>query len=111
MNPFFYPTLSKPLPQGFLAVETAMLQIYPAEYEYTIQKNNSQIYITKTYHEGKPHPLGTFVLKRSSAHVQHFDTNLNPLLLVDLKYLIDSLMLRTNFFLKMVLPSIHSEIK
>ena len=26
LNPFFYRTLSKPIPRGFLAVETAMLQ-------------------------------------------------------------------------------------
>ena len=28
LNPFFYRTLSKPITQRFLAVETAMLQIY-----------------------------------------------------------------------------------
>ena len=63
LNPFFYKTLSKPIPQWFLAVETAMLQIYSTVYENTLRKINSHAYITKTYHEGKPLPTGTFVFK------------------------------------------------
>ena len=39
LNPFFYKTLSKPIPQWFLAVETAMLQIYSTVYENTLRKN------------------------------------------------------------------------
>ena len=38
IHPFFYRTLSKPIPQWFLAVETAMLQIYSTVYENTLQK-------------------------------------------------------------------------
>ena len=41
LNPFFYRTLSKPIPQWFLAVETAMLQIYSTVYENTLRKINS----------------------------------------------------------------------
>ena len=78
LNPFFYKTLSKPIPQWFLAVETAMLQIYSTVYYYTLKKLNSHAYITKTYHEGKPLPIGTFVLKRHFAHV-HFSDKLKPL--------------------------------
>ena len=78
LNPFFYRTLSKPIPQWFLAVETAMLQIYYTVYENTLQKVNSHAYITKTYHEGKPLPIGTFVLKRIFTHV-HFSDKLKPL--------------------------------
>ena len=37
------------------------------------QKLNSHAYITKTYHEGKPLPIGTFVLKRHFAHVLFSD--------------------------------------
>ena len=74
LNPFFYRTLSKPIPQSFLAVETAMLQIYSTVYENTLRKIN---YITKTYHEGKPLPIGTFVLKRNFTHV-HFSDDLKP---------------------------------
>ena len=37
LNPFFYRTLSKPSPLSFLAVETAMLQIY-STYENTLKK-------------------------------------------------------------------------
>ena len=48
LNPFFYKTLSKPIPQWFLAVETAMLQIYSTVYENTLRKINSHAYITKT---------------------------------------------------------------
>ena len=59
LNPFFYNTLSKPIPQWFLAVETAVLQIYSTVYENTLRKINSHAYITKTYHEGKPLPIGT----------------------------------------------------
>ena len=78
--PFFYRTLSKPIPHWFLAVETAMLQIYSTVYENTLRKrkNNSHAYITKTYHEGKPLPIGTFVLERSFTHV-HFSDKLKPL--------------------------------
>ena len=71
LNPFFLKTFSKPLPRWFLAVQTAMLQIYYIVFDYTLKKNNSQAYITKTYHEGKPLPLGTFVLKRNFTQV-HF---------------------------------------
>ena len=38
----------------------------------------SSIYITKTYHDGKPLPLGTFVLKRNFTHV-HFSDKPKPL--------------------------------
>ena len=78
LNPFFYKTLSKPIPQWFLAVETAMLQIYSTVYENTLRKINSHAYITKTYHEGKPLPIGIFVLKRNFTHV-HFSDKLKPL--------------------------------
>ena len=78
LNPFFYKTLSKPIPHWFLAVETAMLQIYSTVYENTLRKINSHAYITKTYHEGKPLPIGIFVLKRNFTHV-HFSDKLKPL--------------------------------
>ena len=77
-NPFFYRTLSKLIPHWFLAVETAMLQIYSTVYENTLRKINSHSYITKTYHEGKPLPIGTSVLKRKFTHV-HFSDKLKPL--------------------------------
>ena len=59
LNPFSNKTLTKPIPQWFLAVETAMLQIYSTVYENTLRKINSHAYITKTYHEAKPLPFGT----------------------------------------------------
>ena len=55
-----------------------MLQRYSTVYENTLRKINSQAYITKTYHEGKPLPIGTFVLKRNFTHV-HFSDKLKPL--------------------------------
>ena len=55
-----------------------MLQIYPTVYENTLQKINSHAYITKTYHEGKPLPIGTFALKRNFTRV-HFSDKLKPL--------------------------------
>ena len=55
-----------------------MLQIYSTVYENTLRKINSQAYITKTYHEGKPLPIGTFVLKRNFTHV-HFSDKLKAL--------------------------------
>ena len=42
-----------------------MLQIYSTVYEKTLRKINAHAYFTKTYHEGKPLPIGTFVLKRN----------------------------------------------
>ena len=77
LNPFFYKTLSKPIPHWFLAVETAMLQFYSTVYGNTLRKINSHAYITETYHEGKPLPIGTFVLKRNFTHV-HFSDKLKP---------------------------------
>ena len=41
-----------------------MLQLCSTVYYYTPKRLNSYPYITKTYHEGKPLPIGTFVLKR-----------------------------------------------
>ena len=55
-----------------------MLQIYSTVYENTLRKINSHAYITKTYHEGKPLPIGTFVLKRNFTNV-HFSDKLKPL--------------------------------
>ena len=42
LNTFFYKTLSKPVSQWFLAVETAMLQIYSIVLNYTLEKIISQ---------------------------------------------------------------------
>ena len=55
-----------------------MLQIYSTVNENTIRKINSHAYITKTYHEGKPLPNGTFVLKRNFTRVR-FSDKLKPL--------------------------------
>ena len=55
-----------------------MLQIYSTVYEHTLRKINSHAYNTKTYHEGKPLPIGTFVLKRDFTQV-HFSDKLKPL--------------------------------
>ena len=56
-----------------------MFQIYSTVYENTSRKINSHAYITKkTYHEGKPLPIGTFVLKRNFTHV-HFSDKLKTL--------------------------------
>ena len=55
-----------------------MLQIYSTVYENTLRKINSHTYIRKTYHDGKPLPIGTFVLKRNFTHV-HFSDKLKPL--------------------------------
>ena len=55
-----------------------MFQIYSTVYENTLQKINSHAYLTKTYHEGKPLPIGTFVLKRNFTRV-HFSDKLKPL--------------------------------
>ena len=54
-----------------------MLQIYSTVYYYTLKKLNSYAYITNTYLEGKPLPIGTFVLKRYFAHV-NFPDKLKP---------------------------------
>ena len=50
-----------------------MLQIYSTVYENTLRKINSHAYITKTYNEGTPLPIGTFVPKRNFTHVQFSD--------------------------------------
>ena len=65
LNTIFYKTISGPLPQWLLAVETATLQVCSMVHDFFSAEINSQTYVTKTYHEGEPLPLGTFVLKRS----------------------------------------------
>ena len=55
-----------------------MLQIYSTVDENTLEKINSTAYITKTYHEQKPLPIGFFVLKRNFKHV-HISDKLKPL--------------------------------
>ena len=66
LNTFFYKTLSKPIPQWILAT--------PPYMRTPCEKSNSHAYITKTYHDGKPLPIGTFVLKRNFTQV-HFLKN------------------------------------
>ena len=79
LNPFFYRTFSKPIPQWFLAVKTAMLQFYSIVHENTLKKINSHAYITKnTYHECRPLPISTFVHEQKFAHIHCFD-KLKPL--------------------------------
>ena len=56
-----------------------MFQIYSTVYENILRKINSHANITKTYHEGKHLPIGTFVLKRNFTHV-HFSDKLKPLM-------------------------------
>ena len=46
LKPFFYRTLPKSIPQWFLPVETALLQIYSTVYENTLKNINA--YITQT---------------------------------------------------------------
>ena len=55
-----------------------MLQNYTIVHNYSLKKINFQAYITETYHEGKPLPLGTFVLKRNFTNV-HFSDKLKIL--------------------------------
>ena len=75
---FLFRTLSKPIPQWFLAVETAMLQTYSTVYENNLKKINSHANKKKTYHESKPLPIGTFVFKCNFSHV-HFSDKPKPL--------------------------------
>ena len=105
LNPFLNKKLSKPIPHWFLAVETAMLQIYSTVYENTLRKINSHAYITKTYHEGKPLPIGTIVLKRNFTHV-HFSDKLKPLRIGPYK-IIDRLSDVTNELLAQDGSTIH----
>ena len=107
LNPFFYKTLSKPIPQRFLAVETAMLQNYSTVYYHTLKKLNSHAYITKTYHEGKPLPIGTL---NAILHTFISQTNLNRFGSAHTKFSIDYPMLHMNFSHKMVLHYMFTEI-
>ena len=78
LNPFFYKTLSRPIPQRISATETAMMQIYHTVYENTKRKINSFAYFNKIYHNPRSLDIGTFVLKRNFLHV-HFSDKLKPL--------------------------------
>ena len=55
-----------------------MLKFYSTVYEHTLKNTKSHAYIIKIYHEGKPLPLGTFVIKRIFSHVC-FSDKLKPL--------------------------------
>ena len=50
-----------------------MSQISSIVHNYTLRKLNSQAYITKTFHEGKPLPIVTLALKRNFTHVHFSD--------------------------------------
>ena len=63
-----------------------MLQIYSTVHENTLKTINSSAYITKTYHEGKPLPIGTIDFKRNFTHVHFFD-KLEPLRIGPYKFL------------------------
>ena len=86
-----------------------MLQIYSTVYENTLRNINSHAYITKTYHESKPLPIGTFVLKRNFTHV-HFSDKLKLFGLDHTNLLIDYQMLHMNYLHKMVLQYMFIEI-
>ena len=75
-NPFFYWTLSKPLPKWFRAVETGLLHFYSTIFEDKVRWSNYQAYITKTNYIGKPLPLGTFV-SNVTLLMDVFLTNIN----------------------------------
>ena len=66
---------------------------------------NSHAYITKTYHEGKPLPIGTFVLKSNFTHV-HFSDKLKLLRIGPYK-IIDRLSYVTYELLAQDGPTIH----
>ena len=63
----------------------------------------------KTYHEGKPLPIGAFVLKRNFTHV-HFSDKLIPFGLDHTKFLTDYQMLHMNYLHKMALQYMFIEI-
>ena len=87
-----------------------MLQIYSTVYENTLREINSHAHITKTYHEGKPLPIGTFVSKRNFTHVR-FSDKLKPLRIGPYKT-IDRLcrqMLHMNYLHKMALQYMFIE--
>ena len=79
-----------------------MLQLCSTVFKYTIRKINSQVYITSTYYEGKPLPIGTFISKHNFRHVP-FSDKLKPLQIGPHKKLDILSTLLMKFFLKMVL--------
>ena len=82
-----------------------MLQINSTVNYYTLKKLKSYAHITTTSHEGKPLPIGTFVLKRHFAHV-HFSDKLKPLRIGPYKIL-DRLSDVTYDFLAQVGSTLH----
>ena len=73
------------------------------------EKISSQAYISKTFHEGKSSPRGTFVLKRNFSHVR-FSTHITCFEMEQTKYLINSLIQHMWFFLKIVPDFTHIKI-
>ena len=77
-----------------------MLQIFSTVYENTLKKINSHADITKTYHEGEPLPIGTFLLKHNFSQV-HFSVKLKRFEYDHTKFYIDCLTSPLNSFHKM----------
>ena len=99
---FFSKTYSKPIPQWFLAVETAMLKIYSTVYYYTLKKQILTPILIKLIMNENHIPLA-LLYSNVILHMFIFLTNLNPFGLVHTKFLIEWPMLHMNFLHKMVL--------
>ena len=72
-------------------------------YENTLRKINSHAYITKTYHEGKPLPIGTFVLKTQFYTCSLLGQTQTSFVLDHIKFLTDYQTLHMHYLHKMVL--------
>ena len=109
LNPFFYKILSKPNPHWFLAVVTAMLQIYSTVREDTLKKLTPQL--TSPKHSTKVnHSLLADLFLNAILHTYIFLTNLNYFGLVLIKFSKDYLTLNTNFLHKMDLHYMSIEV-
>ena len=96
LYPFFYRTLSKPIPQWFVAVETALLQIFSTVYENTFKKSTQQPIVLKDTTKAN-HSLLALLFLDATLHTFISLTNSNPFGLVLMKSSADYLTLRTSF--------------
>ena len=106
---FFYRTLSKPIPQWFVAVEMAMLQILFTVDENTLKKL-TQPHILQKHTTNENHSLLALLILNEFLHTFISLTNSNRFGLAHIKFSTDYLTSDTNFSHKTDLQYMFIEI-
>ena len=112
LNPSFYKrnkTFSKPIPQWFLAVETAMLPISSTVYENTLKKKETHMHILQNNITKENHFPLALLFSNKIFLMFIFLRNSNHFGLDHIKFMTDYLTLHTNFSHRMALQYMFIE--